>query len=80
MGVRVRLRMLKHWGTFSRRLIDGSFLSSFIPNLVTFVTPLSRIRAPLVAKPFDVLITPFASFCPNDYSFGCTGANEAFQD
>jgi hypothetical protein len=55
MVVRVRLqRMLKFWSKFSRRLIDGSFLSSIIPNLVTntFVTPLSRIRAPLVANPW----------------------------
>jgi hypothetical protein len=54
MEVRVRLRMLKSWGTLSCRLIEGSILSSFLPNPVTrfHVTSLSRIRAPLVAKLF----------------------------
>jgi hypothetical protein len=33
MGVRVRLRMLKLWGKFPLRLIDGSILSSLFLTL-----------------------------------------------
>jgi hypothetical protein len=73
--------MLKQWGEFSRRLIDGFFLSSFIPNLVTCSTshPSAAFLRRSLRTPGEYTHQT-ASFCPNDYSFGCTGANESFQD